>query len=161
MSSNFLLSPGITKNSSIFLLGNLHAGLIREVWYDIPGYSINDLTSNPNFPSRPSSVEVLDKFDAPFNVDDNYGSRISGYFHAPETGDYRWGGLHFSRFQLGYSSRNEKAIGLWTKNEKNFPKTFIFFSFLDPNSFISTHSPISISFIFVFKKYQTSNGHSY
>lgn len=69
--------------------GNQHAGLIREVWYNIPGYAIEDLTSNANFPARPSSTEVLDKFDAPFNYDDNYGSRISGYFHAPETGDYR------------------------------------------------------------------------
>lgn len=71
-------------------VGNPHAGLIRDVWYNVPGYTITDLTSDPNYPHRPSSTEVLDKFDAPFNVDDNYGSRISGYFHAPESGDYRF-----------------------------------------------------------------------
>ena len=49
-----------------------------------------DLTSNPNFPNNPSSIEVLDKFDAPHNVDDNYGSRIRGFFKAPETGYYRY-----------------------------------------------------------------------
>lgn len=49
-----------------------------------------DLTSNPNFPNNPSSIEVLDKFDAPHNVDDNYGSRIRGFFKAPENGLYRW-----------------------------------------------------------------------
>ena len=73
-----------------FYVGNQHAGLIREVWYDIPGYTIADLTSNTNFPNRPSTTEVLDKFDAPYNYADNYGSRITGYFHAPETGDYRY-----------------------------------------------------------------------
>lgn len=49
-----------------------------------------DLTSNPNFPNNPSSIEVLDKFDAPHNVDDNYGSRIRGFFKAPESGLYRY-----------------------------------------------------------------------
>ena len=53
------------------------------------GYQVIDLTSNPNFPNNPSSVEVIDNFDAPYNVEDNYGSRVRGYFIAPETGDYR------------------------------------------------------------------------
>ena len=70
-------------------LGDPFAGVIREVWQDIPGYRIMDLTSNPNFPNNPSSIEVLDKFDAPHNVDDNYGSRIRGFFKAPESGLYR------------------------------------------------------------------------
>ena len=72
-----------------FLSGDPFAGVIREVWQDIPGYRIMDLTSNPNFPNTPSSIEVLDKFDAPHNVDDNYGSRIRGFFKAPENGLYR------------------------------------------------------------------------
>ena len=73
-----------------FLLGDPFAGVIRELWQDIPGYKIMDLTSNPNFPNNPSSIEVLDKFDAPHNVDDNYGSRIRGFFKAPESGLYRY-----------------------------------------------------------------------
>ena len=72
-----------------FTIGNPYAGIIREVWYDIPGYQVSDLTAQQSYPNKPSSLEVLDKFDAPFNVDDNYGSRLSGYFRAPETGDYR------------------------------------------------------------------------
>ena len=76
--------------STLFLLGDPFAGVIRELWQDIPGYKIMDLTSNPNFPNNPSSIEVLDKFDAPHNVDDNYGSRIRGFFKAPESGLYRY-----------------------------------------------------------------------
>ena len=72
------------------LLGNHYAGLVREVWKDMGGYQVIDLTSNPNFPNNPSSVEVIDNFDAPYNVEDNYGSRVRGYFVAPETGDYRY-----------------------------------------------------------------------
>ena len=70
-------------------VGNPYAGVIREVWFDVPGYQVSDLTSDPNFPNNPSSTEVLDKMDAPYNIGDNYGSRLSGYFRAPETGDYR------------------------------------------------------------------------
>lgn len=49
-----------------------------------------DLTSNTNFPNNPSSVEVIDNFDAPFNVEDNYGARVRGFFNAPESGYYRY-----------------------------------------------------------------------
>jgi len=78
----------IVTNLTLFS-GDPFAGVIREIWQDIPGYRIMDLTSNPNFPNNPSSIEVLDKFDAPHNVDDNYGSRIRGFFKAPENGLYR------------------------------------------------------------------------
>ena len=59
------------------------------MWQDISGYKITDLTSNKNFPNNPSSIEVLDKFDAPHNIGDNYGARVRGYFKAPESGKYR------------------------------------------------------------------------
>jgi hypothetical protein len=75
---------------ALSFLGNHYAGLVREVWKDMGGYQVSDLTSNPNFPNNPSSVEVLDNFDAPYNVEDNYGSRVRGYFVAPETGDFRY-----------------------------------------------------------------------
>lgn len=75
--------------SFVIVIGNHYAGLVREVWTDMGGYQVIDLTSNPNFPNNPSSVEVIDNFDAPYNVEDNYGSRVRGYFIAPETGDYR------------------------------------------------------------------------
>ena len=75
---------------SVIVTGDPFAGVIRELWNDVSGYKISDLTSNPDFPNNPSSIEVLDKFDAPFNVGDNYGSRVRGFFKAPETGYYRY-----------------------------------------------------------------------
>jgi len=81
------------------------------VWYDVPGYTIQDLTSNTNFPNRPSSSEILDKFDAPFNYEDNYGSKISGYFHAPESGEYTFYMATDSSGELWLSS-NENSDSL-------------------------------------------------
>jgi hypothetical protein len=74
------------------------------------GYQVIDLTSNPNFPNNPSSVEVIDNFDAPYNVEDNYGSRVRGYFVAPETGDYR-----YEHFVLITILRFEWTFNLITK----------------------------------------------
>ncbi|XP_032238898.2 uncharacterized protein LOC5513456 isoform X2 [Nematostella vectensis] len=88
--SGRFMRPISKENLQWRLPGDPFAGVIREVWQDIPGYKITDLTSNPNFPNSPSSIEVLDKFDAPHNVDDNYGTRIRGFFKAPETGAYRF-----------------------------------------------------------------------
>jgi hypothetical protein len=37
---------------------------------------------------RPNSTAELTSFEAPADQDDNYGSRIRGFLHPPETGDY-------------------------------------------------------------------------
>lgn len=89
--SNVLGSFGAASSFTdpFVILGNHYSGLIREVWKDLGGYQVSDLTSNSNFPNNPSSIEVIDNFDAPFNVEDNYGSRLRGFFIAPETGHYR------------------------------------------------------------------------
>ena len=34
-------------------------GVLREVYNNIPGVSVSDLTSNPAFPANPSAVEYL------------------------------------------------------------------------------------------------------
>ncbi|XP_074615208.1 uncharacterized protein LOC141874734 isoform X6 [Acropora palmata] len=111
--------------------GDPFAGVIREVWQDIPGYRIMDLTSNPNFPNNPSSIEVLDKFDAPHNVDDNYGSRIRGFFKAPESGLYRFflaadttGELWLSSDETEKNLKKVVAINGWTAHNEwlKFPE---------------------------------------
>ncbi|XP_078359624.1 uncharacterized protein LOC144644082 isoform X3 [Oculina patagonica] len=111
--------------------GDPFAGVIREVWQDIPGYRIMDLTSNPNFPNNPSSIEVLDKFDAPHNVDDNYGSRIRGFFKAPENGLYRFflaadttGELWLSSDETEKNLKKVVAINGWTAHNEwlKFPE---------------------------------------
>lgn len=65
-------------------------GLLREVWTGIGGgVSVSDLTSSPNYPSRPSSANyVTDLFEAPIDVLEEYGQRLHGYLVPPLTGDY-------------------------------------------------------------------------
>lgn len=47
-----------------------------------------DFIFNLNFLNNFFSIEVLDKFDVLYNVDDNYGLRICGFFKVLENGLY-------------------------------------------------------------------------
>ena len=62
--------------------------MIRELWKDIPGSNLAALRDNPDFPNNPTNIEVIENFDAPINIDQGYGSKLKGYFVAPETGNY-------------------------------------------------------------------------
>ena len=64
-------------------------GLRREVYLGVPGTTVADLLNAPAFPASPSSRSTLTgAFEAPQNVSENYGQRISGLLLAPVTGDY-------------------------------------------------------------------------
>jgi len=62
--------------------------ILREVWMDIPGNQVGDLTRHPSFSGPPSSSTLLEFFEAPTNAVENYGARIRGYLHPPQTGNY-------------------------------------------------------------------------
>jgi len=62
--------------------------LFREVWQDINGGNVTDLTRHPKFKKEADSTEYISEFDSPKNVGDNYGQRISGYLIPPLTGEY-------------------------------------------------------------------------
>ena len=65
-----------------------YPGVIREVWKELPGKSISKLKDDPYYPNDPSLIEIIENFDSPFDIDKDYGSRVKGYFVAPETGNY-------------------------------------------------------------------------
>jgi hypothetical protein len=46
------------------------------------------LTRHPGYPNRPDGTEELDRFAAPANWGDDYGSRLSGFLHPSKTEDY-------------------------------------------------------------------------
>lgn len=64
-------------------------GVLREVYQNIGGVTIPDLTNNPAFPDNPSFDEILTNgFEAPLNVGDNYGQRLRALLTPPTTGNY-------------------------------------------------------------------------
>jgi len=65
------------------------AVLTRQVWNNITGTAISQLTTNPRYPFLPDQQnQVTGLFEAPVNAADYYGQRILGRFHAPRTGNY-------------------------------------------------------------------------
>ena len=68
---------------------NIVVGFLkREVYLDIPGITVADLTGSVKFPGKPDQTSLIDGFEAPMNVADNYGQRLSCYLKPPTDGDY-------------------------------------------------------------------------
>ena len=62
--------------------------IMQEVWSDIGGTLVSDLTGNANFPDNPTYGEELTLFETATDVADNFGSRVYGWLHPVTSGDY-------------------------------------------------------------------------
>ncbi|MBK1877914.1 DUF1800 family protein [Pelagicoccus mobilis] len=60
----------------------------REVWLDIKGSSVEDLTAHPDFPDTPQIVDQLSSLSGPTNWGYAYGSRSTGYLIPTRTGPH-------------------------------------------------------------------------
>jgi len=75
----------------IVMAGSMSAqthGVLREVFTDILGSSVSDLTNNASFPKNPSIVSFESSFEAPSDFADNYGTRMRALFTPPITTNY-------------------------------------------------------------------------
>ncbi len=69
------------------------AGLFeREIFRNVPGGRVVDLTSSSKFPNAPSQADVISSIESPTVLEDTlgdfYGERLSGFLIPPATGDY-------------------------------------------------------------------------
>jgi gliding motility-associated-like protein len=62
--------------------------ILREQWDNINGTAVINLTSNANYPAKPSSSSLLTSFESLQNAGDNYGARVRGFICPPTTGNY-------------------------------------------------------------------------
>jgi hypothetical protein len=63
-------------------------GLLQELYVDIGGNSVANLTNSFKFPDSPDSSNILLEFEAPINIGQNYGQRLRGFIIPPQTGSY-------------------------------------------------------------------------
>src|SRR5262245_10655765 len=63
-------------------------GILREVYYNIGGSAVANLTSAPNYPARPDEEFIENAFEAPSNFAENYGQRMRALLAPPVTGSY-------------------------------------------------------------------------
>jgi hypothetical protein len=96
------------------------AYLTKEQYNNIPGKLITDLTSNSNYPNRPSVTTRLTAFEAPLNAGENFGARIRGYIVPPTTGNYTFWIASDDQSELWLSTDSttarKKKIGSVTGN---------------------------------------------
>ena len=111
----------------------VHGGtLLREVFSDIPGVTLDALTNSPAYPNKPTSTNILtDFFEAPTDVAENYGQRLRGIFTAPLSGKYTfwiaaddYAGLFLSTDASPDKVRWIAGVPGWTppRNWDNFPE---------------------------------------
>lgn len=78
-----------TPGASLKQGGIVTGSILREVWKDIGGGGIGDLVNHPAFKEdRPTERNQITSFEGPTDWADNYGTRIRGYVHPPQTGPY-------------------------------------------------------------------------
>lgn len=75
------------------------SGIRQQVWTNLAGSDIADLTSDGRYPFAPDAVRVLSSFDSGANTGDNYGSRIRALLTPATSGYYTF-----------YLASNEDAV---------------------------------------------------
>ncbi len=71
-----------------WIVGTGQGNLLREWWNGIGGVAVSGLTSDPRYPDSPDGSDLITSFETPTNIANDYGTRVSGFIHAPVTGDY-------------------------------------------------------------------------
>ncbi|HHM21278.1 MAG TPA: hypothetical protein ENJ20_04565, partial [Bacteroidetes bacterium] len=61
-----------------------------ERWTNITGSTIGDLITNPDYPNNPDISGKLTSFQGQVNAGNNYGTRVRGYLHPAESGNFRF-----------------------------------------------------------------------
>lgn len=104
------------------------SGLQVEYYRSITGNYLKDLRASPKYPDSPDDSAVIQNFELPTNVADNFGARIRGYIIPKESGDYTFYITSDDQSELWLSTSGDAAdasivarvdaysrTGQWTK----------------------------------------------
>jgi len=100
-------------------------GLLREVYTNILGGTVDSLLASPSYPGNPGSTTTASEFEAPDSPGDSFGQRLRGYLEAPQTGAYIFYIASDDGSRL-YLSTDEKP--------ENMQQIAEVFSFTDPRN---------------------------
>ena len=81
--TSFVLVFGLVANAN----GQATGQILQEVWENIGGTAVSDLTNNAAYPDNPTWAALLTELKVT-DFADNYGSRIHGYLYPELSGDY-------------------------------------------------------------------------
>jgi hypothetical protein len=100
-------------------------GVLREVYLNIGGNAISDLTSHPSFPDSPSLETIQPIFEAPTEFAESYGQRMRALLVAPQTGRYNFwiasddnGALFLSTTESPAQKTQIATVNTWTSSRQ-------------------------------------------
>ena len=126
-------SPETTVDIEVFAADAATGEVNRDVWTEISGFLVSNLTNSPNYPDSPNEKSFIGALDAPQNWGNSYGQRIYGYLHPPTNGDYR--------FFISSSARSE----FWLSTDDNPANVVKICNSLDRTPGVwSTGAPVSL-----------------
>ena len=88
--------------------------------------TIDDLLNDVRFPNNPTSTGVLDNFDSPSSIGNNYGILLWTYFKAPETGMYTFHSACDDTCQIFLSTNDQEADKQKIVDQKGWSRQYQF-----------------------------------
>ena len=85
------------------------SGVLREVWTNVDGNSIAELTGSPNYPDSPVLRTVEADFRTPTDWSERYGTRMRAYLTPTDAGDYTFWISGDDNCELWLSSTDDPA----------------------------------------------------
>ena len=92
----------------------VQTGLLRQVWENVSGSSVSDLTSHPAYPDSPTTTAITNggfEYNSGGNWTENYGTRVRGYIVPPVTGDYTFWVASDDSSELWMNTSGEEENG--------------------------------------------------
>ena len=82
-------TPNAANASSNFTAWVIARGFVRrEAFYNLNGGAVSDLLNAPNFPDKPDTADYPVLTEAPNNIGDYSGGRLTGFLLPPSSGYY-------------------------------------------------------------------------
>ena len=93
----------------------------RQLYFNISGSAVSDLTNNANFPNHPGQVDYPPGMGWPQeNIADNYGGRMWGYLIPPVSGQYYFAVHSDDNSQLYLSTNDSPAFKVLLSQETSW-----------------------------------------
>ncbi len=103
---NIVVAAGVAET---VCKGTAGTGLTRQVWNNITGTSVSNLTSNAAYPNSPTTTSLNASSVGPANIADNYGTRVRGFITPSTTGSYTFYVYGDDETQLFLSTTSQPA----------------------------------------------------
>jgi hypothetical protein len=99
--------------------------VLFEWWDNVSGTAVANLTSNANYPGSPSGSKEITTWEIPVNQKDNFGARVRGFIHPPQSGKYTFWISSDDNSELWLSMDDKPAtkvricnVGSWTNSRE-------------------------------------------